>query len=116
MRSLPMSSIGLERSLAFHECSGNRARPSREPVVDRVNRRHRYERRNEPTMLANPFGRCQRDGFVLESASFAGRQPWSKPMHVWSLPKVFHTCGKNCGNSLLSRVSSTFRRRLRPGS
>jgi hypothetical protein len=20
-------------------------------------------------------------------------------MHVWSLPKVFHTCGKNCGNS-----------------
>jgi hypothetical protein len=21
-------------------------------------------------------------------------------MCVWSLPKVFHTCGKNCGNSI----------------
>jgi hypothetical protein len=20
-------------------------------------------------------------------------------MHVWSLPRVFHTCGKNCGKS-----------------
>jgi hypothetical protein len=26
-------------------------------------------------------------------------QPRSKPMSVWSLPKVFHTCGKNCGKS-----------------
>jgi hypothetical protein len=23
----------------------------------------------------------------------------SRDMRVWSLPKVFHTCGKNCGNS-----------------
>lgn len=23
-------------------------------------------------------------------------------MLVWSLPKVFHTCGKNCGKSLRS--------------
>src|SRR5262245_29406609 len=23
----------------------------------------------------------------------------SGPMHLWSLTKVFHTCGKNCGNS-----------------
>ena len=116
VRSLPMAGVGLERSFAFHYCSGNRARTSHfGPVDPHFDRRHRWKRGNEPTMLANGFGRCQRDGFVLESASFAGAQPRFKPMHVWSLPKVFHTCGKNCGNALTSKVSRTFLLRLRPG-
>jgi hypothetical protein len=34
-------------------------------------------------------------------------------MRVWLLPKVFHTCGKNCGNSpsleLISNFNQVFR-------
>jgi hypothetical protein len=36
---------------------------------------------------------------VLEFASFTANSGRSKSMQLWSLAKVFHTCGKNCGKS-----------------
>jgi hypothetical protein len=33
-------------------------------------------------------------------------------MCVWSLPKVFHTCGKNCGNCKGFAVELRFRARF----
>ena len=42
------------------------------------------------------------DAFVLKSASFAQAyrsEILSKLMYVRSVTRVFHTCGKNCGNS-----------------
>jgi hypothetical protein len=33
-------------------------------------------------------------------------------MYVWSLPRVFHTCGKNCGNSNRSVAHRGFRLRF----
>jgi hypothetical protein len=57
-------------------------------------------------MLANRFSGVNEQATVLESASslFAPhhtRLPVAG-MYVWSLPKVFHTCGKNCGKSTRS--------------
>ena len=40
------------------------------------------------------FPDCVRVGVLLAAGS--GR---SDSMRVWSLAKVFHTCGKNCGKS-----------------
>ena len=37
------------------------------------------------------------DSYVLEA--LVRRLPAPQAMRVWSLPRVFHTCGKNCGNS-----------------
>jgi hypothetical protein len=54
---------------------------------------------DEPSMLAFAFGRCQRTVVCVTVRS--PRQLKSCPSKgrcVWSLPKVFHTCGKNCGN------------------
>ena len=46
--------------------------------------------------------RANERGFVLKSRSFARSafpQPPTKLMHVRSVTRVFHTCGKNCGKS-----------------
>jgi len=57
-------------------------------------------------MLANRFSECQcagdcvTVGVLTFSRRFRPRLP--SRMHVWSLPKVFHNCGKNCGNSTRS--------------
>jgi hypothetical protein len=54
-------------------------------------------------MLAKRFAECQCAVTVLQSAAslplHGGPQDPCSPMRLWSLPKVFHTCGKNCGNS-----------------
>jgi hypothetical protein len=39
---------------------------------------------------------------MLQSPSFDGNcqaGTLGQPMRIWSLPKVFHTCGKNCGKT-----------------
>ena len=83
---------------------------------------------NEPPMLANAFGRCQskvemqrcqwsmvcaKVGVLQDfSADLGGNSsptPAETGICVWSLPKVFHTCGKNCGNSHRSIVQLGFR-------
>jgi hypothetical protein len=38
-----------------------------------------------------------RGGFVLQSPSFTVVRDPVDHMHVWSPPRVFHTCGKSCG-------------------
>jgi hypothetical protein len=59
--------------------------------------------KNEPSILANAFRECQsrrlcvRVGVLHRLGHLQRRGP--KNMRIWSLPKVFHTCGKNCGNS-----------------
>ena len=60
----------------------------------------------ELLMLANAFRECQREEDCVRVAVL--RQFAAVPnrrMDVWSLPKVFHTCGKNCGNSGVSSFS-----------
>src|ERR1700741_3428311 len=53
-------------------------------------------------MLANGFGECQ-CGMVCARVTVLLFSPIpAELMCVWSLPKVFHTCGKNCGNSTRS--------------
>jgi hypothetical protein len=74
---------------------------------------------NERTMLANAFGRCQcgvvcvrvciLQDFSADPAEILRRTPAETGICVWSLPKVFHTCGKNCGNSYRSIVQLGFR-------
>jgi hypothetical protein len=54
---------------------------------------------NEPSMLAFAFGRCQCREVCVKVASLQRRKIPFGALCVWSLPKVFHTCGKNCGNS-----------------
>jgi len=60
-------------------------------------------RRNEPSMLANRSEKCQSMPSVLMSAPFSWPRPQprgrSKSMQLWSLARVFHTCGKTCGKS-----------------
>src|SRR5437867_2971817 len=88
VRLLPMTRVRLERALALHGF------PSGE---------------NEPTMLANGFRECQSDRSVLESASSSGCSGRTFSMRVWSLPKVFHTCGKNCGKTPRSAEIGRFK-------
>ena len=77
VRLRPMAGVWLERALPFHAFTPD----------------------GEPTMLAtasesvNPGGLC----YSLRPSSQSRGRP--KDMHVWSLPRVFHTCGKNCGKS-----------------
>src|SRR3954465_1336568 len=54
---------------------------------------------NETPMVTARSEECQCGRTVLQSASFTARSGRSKSMHLWSVAKVFHTCGKNCGKS-----------------
>lgn len=101
VRPLATPLIRLERSLPLHVDSAGDALA------------------NEPTMLANAPEECQSRSqcatvrpshfgrevvvFVAFRDPNPGRPPASGPpddsMRVWSLPLVFHTCGKTCGNS-----------------
>jgi hypothetical protein len=84
VRPLAVTSVGLERALAFH------GRPS-------------YE--IEPLMLANAFRQCQSFEVCVTVGVLHSAVPGpGHPMSVRSLPRVFHTCGKNCGNSRTSKV------------
>ena len=50
-------------------------------------------------------------GFVLQSASFAQVKPpqiTASDMLVRALTRVFHTCGKNCGNSPVNDTVAQF--------
>jgi len=59
-------------------------------------------------MVANGFGRCQSVGFVLEFASFIAPTIPGELMRFWSGPRVFHTCGKNCGKSQVFEIGTDF--------
>src|SRR4051794_18230020 len=63
---------------------------------------------NETPMVTARSEECQCGPTVLEFASFTAHSGRSKSMHLWSLAKVFHTCGKNCGKSRGSRLSCAF--------
>jgi hypothetical protein len=80
MSSLSAASIGLKCSLSLH-CES-------------------FCINNKPSMVANAFLRCQLARLCVRVGGFRESSPRrSKGMRVWLLPKVFHTCGKNCGNS-----------------
>jgi hypothetical protein len=68
-----------------------------------ISLRFREHEKSKLLMVANAFRRCQSEWFVLQSASF-NRFLVSDPSPIgcviWSVPKDFHTCGKNCGKSL----------------
>src|SRR3954465_1706658 len=68
---------------------------------------------NETPMVTARSEECQCGRTVLESASFTARSGRSKSMHLWSVAKVFHTCGKNCGKSRGSRCGCVFMARKR---
>src|SRR5262245_31443436 len=53
-----------------------------------------------------------RRAFVLPSRLLQLSQTTADGMCVWSLPKVFHTCGKNCGNSTRSVARLSFNPRF----
>ena len=103
MRALPAAGIWLESALALHSClqesersnPGNRNRSERVPRVS----------------IGQPYGDYGFGGFVLKSASFAQRDGCEilrKHMLVRSVTRVFHTCGKNCGNSLRNNTIAQF--------
>jgi len=75
---------------------------------DRPDVRKIFRLKDELGMLANPFSECQCAGecvrVCLLTFSHRFRQSFPSRMHVWSLPKVFHNCGKNCGNSTRSVI------------
>jgi hypothetical protein len=91
---LAMTRVGLERALALHEIPSER----------RLRLARARARENELSIVANAFGTCQSKSFVLQSASFkqflvlVSASPANR-MAIWSVPKVFHTCGKSCGKS-----------------
>src|ERR1700733_3729345 len=62
---------------------------------------------NEPPIVANAFSGCQLRWLLCYSRrpSRLASVP-SDHMRVWSLPEVFHTCGKNCGKSQFLTIRS----------
>jgi hypothetical protein len=87
VRAGPAASIGLKSALTLHDS---------------------LSVSNEPSMLSKRFEGCQR---VLSCVTVAVLHRNSGPtlssqssMRVWSLTKLFHSCGKNCGNPSASRA------------
>ena len=81
MRAPPMAGVRLERAFAFHDS----LLQENDHIIGGFPKVSTKAGRSGP--------------FVLESASFTKLSKTSqKDMGVWSLTKVFHTCGKNCGN------------------
>ena len=79
----PTAPVRLECPFTLHEI------PSTQAAKARLTNRQCYRRRSESVNAS---------GFVLESVLRSARFHRTSGMRVWSLPKVFHTCGKNCGN------------------
>ena len=48
-------------------------------------------------------------GSCVTVGAFTGSPGTSCGMRVWSLPKVFHTCGKNCGKTTRSVIRFSLR-------
>src|SRR5262249_15914593 len=56
---------------------------------------------NEPSMLAKGSEKCQSNRRCVTVGVLLGEAPdrRSNSMQLWSVARVFHTCGKTCGKS-----------------
>jgi len=77
VRLCAVASVRLERALAFHAFTPDA----------------------EPTMLATTPESVNRSGLCYSRRPSNRSHGCPTHMRVWSLPRVFHTCGKNCGKS-----------------
>jgi hypothetical protein len=76
-----------------------RLRPMAVVWLERAHTFHVFTPDDEPTILATGPKGVNRTGLCYSPRPSGRSRGRPKAVHVWSLPKVFHTCGKSCGKS-----------------
>lgn len=100
VRLTSMATIWLKCTLALHRFLSLQEARSEEFAPASPG----FFEKTEPLMLANAFAECQRRKVCVRVGvlRLLPIRSLRTRMSVWSLTKVFHTCGKTCGNSGVS--------------